>query len=314
MDSDISKCKISVIMPAYNAAFFIDDAIQSVINQTFIDWELLIINDGSTDNTAEKILPWLSRDSRVHYFYQENGKQGKARNLGILKSKGEYLAFLDADDLWLPEKLSVQIVEIQKHNVDLVFSDSYIFNNSDVDNFSQRMNVPAKTFYDKSSVPFFLESNRIPILTVLVKKSKVIAVGGFSESVEIQNAEDYHLWLKLLLENNIFYSSDLILAKYRLHNNSATSQDKEGIDIILAIYFDLLLKYPKYKSEIENELKMRFKRIYKNNLFTKLELAFWIEKNSTYLQKTKSRYIYLVINFFAPTKVTKRLLIYLLND
>ncbi|MDG2433717.1 glycosyltransferase family 2 protein [Flavobacterium sp.] len=314
MDNEINNKKISVIMPAYNAGLFIDNAIQSVVNQVYNNWELIIVDDGSTDDTASKVLPWLSLDSRIHYFYQENSKQGKARNHGISLSQGTYLAFLDADDLWLPEKLSVQILEIQKHNVDLVFSNTYVFNDYESENLSQKMNVPTDIFYDINSVPLFLEDNRIPILTVLVKKTKVIAVGGFSESLEIQNAEDYHLWLKLLLEDNVFYSSKFISAKYRLHNNSATSKDKEGMNILLALYFDLLLKYPKCKCEIQTQLKLKFKRIYKTNLFTKLELALWIKKNTRYLQKSKFRHFYLLLNFIFPTKFTKRLLIHVLNE
>jgi glycosyltransferase involved in cell wall biosynthesis len=92
-------------MPAYNAANYIQEAIDSVINQTFVDWELIIVDDGSTDHkkdiiTAKNVLV----DERIHYYYQENGKQGKARNLAI-KIKRKYLAFLDADDLWIPQKI-----------------------------------------------------------------------------------------------------------------------------------------------------------------------------------------------------------------
>jgi glycosyltransferase involved in cell wall biosynthesis len=81
-------------MPAYNAANYIQEAIDSVINQTFVDWELIIVDDGSTDHTKEVITKNVLVDERIHYYYQENGKQGKARNLAISKSKGTYLAFL----------------------------------------------------------------------------------------------------------------------------------------------------------------------------------------------------------------------------
>lgn len=309
-----SKELVSVIMPAYNASNYIEEAIASVVVQTYVDWELIIVDDGSTDTTAEKVQTWLEKESRIQYYYQDNGKQGKARNLGISKSKGEYLAFLDADDLWMPEKLEIQIEQIKQNNIDLVFSDSYRFVNKEVMDVSRRMNVKTTFFNGKKAVQLFLEANRIPILTVLVKKEKVEAVGCFSESTGIQNAEDYHLWLKLLISNAAFYSFDTVLAKYRLHDNSVTAQDSWATNKVIDVFFDLLCLYPSYKKEIKQGLKSKFIIIYKSNLFTKAELAVWIKKNITYLSKSKLNYVYLVLNLLLPTRVTKRLLMYLLNE
>lgn len=314
MDNNIIIPKVSIIMPAYNAELFISDAIKSVVNQVYTDWELIIVDDGSTDTTAEKVQYWLQKDNRIEYYYQENGKQGKARNLGISKSKSEYLAFLDADDLWLPQKLSIQVRQIEEKNVDLVFSDSYFFYNNQTANLTKKMNIKDDIFYDQKNVLSFLENNKIPILTVLVKKEKVFEVGGFSDKLTIQNVEDYHLWLKLLMSGSVFYSSNIILAKYRIHDNSVTSSDKLVLVKILDAFFDLRLLYPNYKNQIEQELKTRFKHIYKTNLFSKEELFTWINKNTLYLSKSKLRYVYLFLNFLFSTKITKRLLIYLLND
>jgi glycosyltransferase involved in cell wall biosynthesis len=305
---------ISIIIPTYNSAELIGAAIDSVLAQTYQNWECIIVDDGSTDNTLKLCNQYIKLDSRVKYLYQENGKQGKARNLGISKANGFYLAFLDADDLWLPEKLSVQIVQIQKHDVDLVFSDSYVFNDNALNNLSQKMNVLDAILYDKNSMQLFLEINKVPILTVLVKREKVLSVGGFSENLDIQNVEDYHLWLKLLMTNCMFYSSSRILAKYRIHNTAATSSDKLSLDKIPVAFFDLIQLYPRYKGQIEFELKLKFKRIYKTKLFTKSELGVWIKKNTTYLSKSKVTQFYLFLNFLFPAKVTKRILMLILND
>lgn len=304
---------VSVIMPAYNAESYIWEAISSVITQTYSIWELIIIDDGSTDTTAKIVNEWLLKDNRIQYYYQENGKQGKARNFGISKSKGVYLAFLDADDIWLSEKLEIQIKEIQNKNVDLVFADSYIFKNDDILDISQKINIIPTVFYDKSSLNFFLKENRIPILTVLVKREKIINVNCFSEELDIQNVEDYHLWLKLLMSNCIFYSSSCILAKYRLHDNSATSGDKLAISKIPNAFFDLLKLYPSFKKQIEQEMKLKFKIIYIRTHFTKPELTIWIIRNTQYLLKSQISYFYLFLNFMLPTKITKRFLIYILN-
>lgn len=312
MAENLNSPLISIIMPCYNASQFIKESIESVLSQTYENWELIIVDDGSTDDTATIIKIYVAADNRVRYFYQENGKQGKARNLGLTKSSGSFVAFLDADDLWLPEKLFVQILEIEKHDVDLVFSDSYIFNDSEVENLSQIMGIPDAVFYDKKSIQMFLEYNRIPILTVLVKKEKIISSGGFSE--QVQNIEDYHLWLKMLISNCTFYSSNFISSKYRVHQNSETAGINSSSNRILITLFNLSVEFPVYKKQIEHELKLKFKRIYKTNLFTKLELVVWIKKNTTYLSKSKLTYFYLFLNYLLPTKVTKRFLMHILND
>ena len=313
MDKDLKRPKISIIMPAYNASNYIGEAITSVIAQTFTSWELIIVDDGSVDATAKIANEWVTKDQRIQYYYQENGKQGKARNLGISKSKGVYLAFLDADDIWMPEKLEIQLQEIKEKNVDLVFSDSYIIRDAFEAIKNKRMNIPNGVFYAKDDLNSFLEENKIPILTVLVKKEKVVDVGGFSEVLDVQNVEDYHLWLKLLMTNCAFYASGNVLAEYRIHNHSATANDKQALDKIPAAFFDLLQQYPSYKSQIRQELKIKFKLLYKRNLFTKDELSIWIKKNTQYFSKTQLSYLYLLLNFLLPTKVTKRILIYLLN-
>ena len=304
---------ISVIMPAYNTAHYISTAIESLIDQTYSNWELIIIDDGSVDDTSKIVNEWLGKDRRIQYFRQENSKQGKARNLGISKSQGFYLAFLDADDIWLPEKLEIQIREIKKKNVDLVFSNSYVFKDNKLNDILESMNIPGNVFYDRHSIGMFLEVNRIPILTVLAKKQKRVNVGGFSEKLDIQNVEDYHLWLKMLMSDCEFYSLNYILAKYRIHNNSATADDKLALDKIPNAFFDLIQLYPTYKKQIQFELKLKFNFIYKENLFTRLELNSYIKKNTLYLSKSFIGHLYLFLNFLLPTKFTKRLLIYILN-
>lgn len=313
MDQVLKNTFVSIIMPCYNAEQFIEQSISSVLNQTYKNWELIIVDDGSTDSTFDLVSEWVVRDNRIRYFFQVNGKQGKARNLGILNAKGPYLSFLDADDLWLPEKLEIQIKEIMEKKVDLVFSNSYLFENNDVDNTDYHMEVDGGVYYDQNSIKLFLEGNRIPILTVLVKKEKVLNVNCFTEKLDIQNVEDYHLWLKLLISGCSFYSSLNILSKYRIHNKSATAVDKVVLNKIPNAFFDLSIRYPSYRKIILKEIKIKFNLIYQGNSFSKEVLADWIKKNTLYISKVKCRYLYLLLNFALPTKVTKRILIHILN-
>src|ERR671913_872301 len=105
-------------MPAYNTEKYIGESIQSVIDQTYGNWELLVVDDGSTDKTPDIIRTYTARDSRVKYLSQHNGGPGKARNTAIAKSNGSLLAFIDADDLWLPEKLERQLQALDATNAD----------------------------------------------------------------------------------------------------------------------------------------------------------------------------------------------------
>ena len=106
--------KISVIIPTFNRKVFICEAIKSVLNQTYKDWELLIIDDGSTDNTKSIIDKYSQSNPHIKYFYQENGGQGSARNLGVKVAAGNWVAFLDHDDIWLPKKLELYISKLLK--------------------------------------------------------------------------------------------------------------------------------------------------------------------------------------------------------
>lgn len=116
---------VSIIVPAYNAEPYIGVTIQSVLDQTYTSWELIIINDGAKDDTDGAVQPYLS-DERIHYYQQENGGVSSARNHGIELAKGDYIAFLDADDEWLQENLEKKIKVLEEDaSVDWVFSDMY---------------------------------------------------------------------------------------------------------------------------------------------------------------------------------------------
>ncbi len=300
-------------MPAYNASNYIQEAIDSVIAQSYTDWELIIVDDGSTDNTSGLVKEYGLKDSRIRYFYQENGKQGKARNLAISKSKGVYLAFLDADDLWLPEKLEIQIKEIKDNNVDLVFSDSYIFNNDNVFDRSRKMNTLHQIFKSEEALKLFLVVNRIPILTVLAKKDKILLVDGFSEKLIIQNAEDYHLWLKMLISGCVFYGSDKTLASYRVHSDSSTSQDKLASKQKPEVFFDLLQNNPQFKKILISYLKKILQKQYNGRTCTKSDFYFIINENCRYLDKQFYAPFYKIINYFFGPKITTKFLNHMLN-
>ena len=117
------KALVSIITPAYNSAKFIAETIQSVQNQTYENWEMLIVDDGSTDKTEAIVLSFVNKDKRIQFHkLKQNSGAGVARNTAIEKVNGNYIAFLDSDDLWKPEKLQKQLLFMEANNLHLTFS------------------------------------------------------------------------------------------------------------------------------------------------------------------------------------------------
>lgn len=229
---------VSVIMPAYNASKYIKEAIESVQEQTYCHWELIIVDDGSTDATASIINEFTLLDTRIKYLFQENGKQGKARNLAINHSIGEYIAFLDADDLWVKDKLQIQVDLLNnRKDIDLVFTQGYtILPNNDCENF----NTGVKEWNCADDLDSFINSNPIPILSVLVKREIVINAGMFTEDTLIQNSEDYHLWIKILHNKSKILSISNRLFFYRIHESQSTYKGTALFKSTLNCFLDLV--------------------------------------------------------------------------
>jgi glycosyltransferase involved in cell wall biosynthesis len=220
---------ISIVIPAYNCALYVEETFRSVQKQSFTDWEIIFVNDGSTDSTAEVLARLASEDARVKVIEQLNARQGKARNNGISHAQGEWIAFLDADDLWPENKLSFQLSKTQEANVDLSFTDGFICLGNNMNLREFRFGVIDKFYHGDNSVLEFHKQNRIPTSTVLVKKSALLEVGGFPENLIVQNCEDYLLWVKLLTKGKSFLSIGVPLLLYRVHDNSSTSTEVKAM-------------------------------------------------------------------------------------
>lgn len=232
---------VSIIMPAYNSERYVAESIDSVLAQTYTNWELIIIDDGSIDNTRRIVSQYTEKDARIKYIYQTNQKQGKARNTGISNSKGDLIAFLDSDDLWVPKKLETQLAYLKKSKTDLIFSDGYIFTNN-LNNIKGSFQTLNGVFQGDKGLELFLAQNRIPILSVLTYKLIINTVGGFEENQQIQNVEDYHLWLKLLIGGFSFYGLPDKLVYYRQHDSQSTTEDpwaSEKVLYMLSLYIKI---------------------------------------------------------------------------
>jgi glycosyltransferase involved in cell wall biosynthesis len=257
---------VSVIMPAYNAAAFISDAIASVVAQTYPAWELIIVDDGSTDDTARIVRKFAAEDKRIRYVYQDNAGQGSARNTGMKTAGGTYVAFLDADDLWVSEKLHLQLSVISSVRVDLVFTEAWVFDKVPVTD--RKMDIKPGFHKGPEGIADFFEANYIPILTVLAKKSTIVEAGGFSEVRD--HFEDYHLWLRLLIAGHAFFGMNQSLAYYRTHPASSSAGEGKLQFQSIRTLEHIRNEFPQYASLADQSI---FKLI--NTHLTKVNIDTW---------------------------------------
>ena len=230
---------ISVVIPAYNAEQFLDETLESVLSQTYENWECIIVNDGSTDNTESIAKKWCEKDARFCYFYKENSGVSDTRNLGIKEARGEYITFLDADDLYMPNFLEVCLENLVEKDVDLIAPKMLEFR--DVRNGVIEDEDKKDYLYSgKEGIALFLHSNRLT-MALLCKKSVMDEVGGFTWH---KKAEDLHCWLKVLFAGYKIYRLGEYYAYRRMHNNSWSSMDincsKEVLELIVSLKANIL--------------------------------------------------------------------------
>ncbi|HOW59379.1 MAG TPA: glycosyltransferase [Candidatus Omnitrophota bacterium] len=207
--------KVSVIIPTFNRAEYICDAIDSVLAQTYHDLEIIVINDGSIDDTEKALKKY---GGRIQYLYQNNAGVSAARNKGIKASRGEYIAFLDADDSWLPEKLSVQI-PILEFNPKLGMVFSYLEIMDEYGRRTGRMKPKQKPGIDFLTM---LEAGSAMTSSCLMRKRSLDAAGIFDESLAIY--EDMDLFLRVVNQFPALFV-EKSLGCYREHSNQSTLDD-----------------------------------------------------------------------------------------
>jgi glycosyltransferase involved in cell wall biosynthesis len=209
--------KISVIIPTYNYGEFICDSIESVINQTYKDFEIIVVDDGSTDNTPEVVKKYKDR---VSYIYKENEGPSSARNYGIKNAKGEYLCFLDSDDIFLPEKLELQAKYMEDHrddNIGLIYSDYYCVSRKlKIIDYYESIGFSSQI----EAIKYLFNYNYINTSTVMIPKTCIDRIGIFNE--KYRYLEDYDLWLRLGCNYKFLYINEPLVktrSHYKNHRN-----------------------------------------------------------------------------------------------
>jgi glycosyltransferase involved in cell wall biosynthesis len=202
---------VSIVTPTYNSEAFILQTIESVQNQTYKNWEMIIVDDCSVDNTANIVIEKVTSDKRISFIrLDQNSGPAKARNAGIEKVSGKYMTFLDADDIWFPEFISTSIEAIIKNQVFFVFS-SYRRSNEELEFVYSDFIVPQKVTYTD-----ILKSNSISCLTAFIDIEKL----GKKRMPDIFKRQDMGLWLQYLEEIPFAFGIQKPMAIYRIRENS----------------------------------------------------------------------------------------------
>ncbi|HVF50395.1 MAG TPA: glycosyltransferase family A protein [Pyrinomonadaceae bacterium] len=209
---------VSVLIPAYNAARYIGETLDSVLAQTFKEYEIVVVNDGSPD-TPELERALAPYRSRIVYLTQENGGPGRARNTAIEASRGRYIALLDADDLWEPEYLSVQVAALERDpSLDVVYSNGRIF--GDGADVGREM---MEAFPSQGEVTFesVVRGRCTVLICAVMRRETVVGVGMFDQT--FRGVEDFELWLRILGRGGRISYHRQVLMRYRRVSGSLSS-------------------------------------------------------------------------------------------
>lgn len=281
--------KISVIIPTYNSAKYIGEAIESVLAQTYPVHEIIVVDDGSTDDTVEIVKKIASRPMtyelrpKILYLHQDNRGPAAARNTGIRSATGGYIAFLDSDDLWLPDKIEKQIVLFERSDYAMVYCDmSHVVNGKTV--YKSYLKEKCYKYFGRGDIyNNLLRENFIFTPTVIMRRCILDRIKGFDEKFRI--CEDYKMWLSIAREYPIGYIDEPLVIRRRMESN--ITKDKLLYSLSSVNLLKELMKTENSNPEIKKIVRDRLS----NNYF---DLGYWQWKNKNILQATR----YLIASYF----------------
>jgi glycosyltransferase involved in cell wall biosynthesis len=225
---------VSVIMPAYNVAPYIGAAIESVLAQTTTDFELLVVDDGSTDESGAIADGYAAADCRIRVIRRPNGGISAARNEALRRARGEFFAILDSDDTWMPCWLEAQLAILRaRPEIDIVTGNGFYLG-------GRRNGEPARPYPDPRPHPdlasMIADETAVFVISVF-RRAVYDAVGGFDESFRCN--EDYDVWLRAAAAGFRFHRNDIPLAYYRVRDDSLSAAEERMIEGILRVYAKL---------------------------------------------------------------------------
>lgn len=267
-----SKPVISVIIPTYNSAQYIVKTLESVFAQTYKDYEVIVVDDSSTDNTKDVLTPYMGR---IKYIYKQNGGPASARNTGIKAASGSYVAFLDSDDIWMPEKLGEQAeLVINDDELALVFSNRIDFDENDIE---RNREIAKKFIADDMRLNIWWD-NPVTTSSVLMKRACFNEIGVFDEAKDVEGSEDCDMWLRVACKYRIGYLPK-VLVRHRVrnsgHNRSNIERAYSSSKKVLDRYW-LVLRQNGFSQKLYNT---RMHKFYSNYGFTLISINNFKDAN-----------------------------------
>ncbi|NNC50939.1 MAG: glycosyltransferase [Flaviramulus sp.] len=283
--------KVSVIIPCFNQAQYIEETLASVLNQTYPNWECIIVNDGSTDNSKDIAKKWCDKDERFQYFFKENGGLSSARNFGLRKANGKYIQFLDSDDLIKREKFSEQVKDLQESEISISNYFSFIDGTNDTAPHRYLSPFLSEENYKKEVILDWEYRKSIPCHCVMFE-SRLIFENNLSFNENLPNHEDWVFWVQLFYYSKSIKNNKNEFALYRIHNHSMSVDFKlmkQGFlkaSKILEVFFKsenniefVKLSKEKYK-EIYHKNRESFINQIKSKIYSKLAYCYrYVRKN-----------------------------------
>ncbi len=264
----------SVVIPAYNAESYIERSLDSVRNQNYDNYEVLLTNDGSSDNT-QNIINKYSRKNPLFPLFLENQQNkgiGSARNNGLFRSKGDFIAFLDADDFWYPSKLRTIDRFLRNHpHIDVVYHD-ILEAEKNGRKHSIRLGSLKKPFFDD----LLFNRNRLATSATVIRRELAQKLGGFSENLNFNSAEDHEFWIRIAKEGAQFAYLPEVLSEYYRSEQSITAKIDYHCTNCLNVrnyHLDILTRENCYTSGFLEKMSHKFTteffyskaRLFKNN-------------------------------------------------
>jgi glycosyltransferase involved in cell wall biosynthesis len=286
---------VSIVMPTYNHANYISLAVDSVRSQTYTNWELIIVDNFSDDGTLDLIKNY-SQDARVKLLQINNdGIVAKSRNMGINNAAGSWVAFLDSDDVWFPNKLQTISTYLNDRS-DLIYHHLNVFDeNSKV---LRRKKIRSRKLDSPILKDLLLNGNTIATSSVVVRKRCLLEIGGMNESKELIGTEDYSTWLRISKTSDRFTLVPKYLGAYRSHSLNLSKQSVSKLPFCAVNEFlPLLTEYERFHLNLNHSYTtIRMKFVDRNFQGLKLEL-YELIRSGTYLHKLKSIFMLLVLFF-----------------
>ncbi|WP_318643158.1 glycosyltransferase family 2 protein [Flavobacterium ardleyense] len=242
---------VSVVVPCYNQAQYLDEALQSVLDQTYTDWECIIVNDGSPDNTAEVAQKWVEKDFRFKYIHQENAGLSAARNAGIELAQGEFILPLDSDDKIGKDYLRFSVEVFQKDaEIKVVYCKARKFGSVDMD-----WDLP----------PFDIDElfvDNMIFCSAFFKKEDWLSVGGYDINMR-EGLEDWEFWISLLKDGAKVHQLERVEFYYRIKNNSMILSISKVDKMKLKQY--IMVKHSEFYIQSINKLYIKYRYLKKRS-------------------------------------------------